>query len=164
MHNREAGVSDFSVDAVREQLLAVLQEAFEGPKRWSYFTDHGADAGLVGTVTMLNAAEASRPVGGTSIAAHVQHVLFGLAASSAWIRGDKTPRNWKDSWRTGAADQAAWSLMPERIRSGHEELRDAIASHALSSAEAMGGAVGAIAHVAYHLGAIRQKVLYQHKT
>jgi hypothetical protein len=30
--------------------------------------------------------------------------------------------------------------------------------HSMTSAEAGGGAIGAVAHAAYHLGAIRQKV------
>lgn len=149
------------MDVVIGQLVDVLREAFEGPpERWSYFTDTGADGGLLGTLAKLTAPEASRLWGGTSIAAHVHHVTFGLAASSAWIRGDRSPRDWQESWRISAVDDAAWSRMLDELRSGYKDLRQAIESHALSSVEAMGGAIGAIAHVAYHLGAIRQKVAY----
>ena len=41
----------------------------------------------------------------------------------------------------------------------YERLRRAVESHASSSDAAFGEAVGAIAHVAYHLGAIRQKIV-----
>ncbi len=75
-----------SIDSIITQLMAVLGEAFEGPKeRWSYFTDTGADAGMFATIGKLSAEEATRVLGETSIAAHVSHVLFGLEASAAWI-------------------------------------------------------------------------------
>lgn len=152
-------MAEISMDAVIEQLLGVLDEAFAGPpEAWSYFTDNSPDAGLLGTLATLSAAEASRPWGGTTIAAHVNHILFGLAASSAWIRGDRDPRNWQESWRVRAVDDAAWSRMLEELRRAYEDLRQAIQTHSSSSVEAMGEAIGAIAHVGYHLGAIRQKI------
>jgi hypothetical protein len=56
-------------------------------------------------------------------------------------------------------DDAAWKRLQEEIRIGHRDLRRAIESQGASSAEAMGGALAAVAHCAYHLGAIRQKVV-----
>jgi len=151
-------MAEISMDVVA-QLLDVLDEAFEPPQKgWTYFTDNRADAGLFGTLLKLSAAVASRPCGGTSIAAHVHHVIFGLEASAAWIRGDRTSRNWQESWRVSTVDDATWSGMLDELRSQYNELRRSIETSAASSAEAMGGAIGAIAHVAYHLGAIRQKV------
>jgi hypothetical protein len=152
-------MAEISMDAVRGQMLAVLKEAFEGPSQsWSYFTDHGVDGGLLGTLSGLNAARASRLWGGSSIAAHTHHAAFGLAASSAWIRGDRASRDWRESWQVSTVDDAAWAHLFEQLRHGYTDLRQAIESHAFSSVESVGGAVGAIAHAAYHLGAIRQKV------
>ncbi|HEX9942728.1 MAG TPA: hypothetical protein VGG03_11970 [Thermoanaerobaculia bacterium] len=151
---------DLSMEATIGQLLAVLCEAFEGAERWSYFTDHGADAGLLGTLGKLSAAEASRPTGGTTIAAHAHHVVFSLEASSAWIRGDRSRRNWAESWSVTTVDAAAWARLLEELEKGYRDLRQAIEAHASSSVEAMGGAAGAVAHMAYHLGAIRQKVAF----
>lgn len=144
------------------QLLAVLREALEGPpERWSYFTDNSPDAGLFGTLSSLGATDASRPVAGTSVAAHVHHVGWAMEATSAWIRGDRSRRNWKESWSVSAVDDAAWKRLREDLRHRYEELRQTIQTHALDGEEAFGGAVGAIAHVAYHLGAIRQKIAAQ---
>ncbi len=148
-----------SVDTAIEQLLAVLREAFEGPSpNWGYFTDRGAEGGLFGTLARLSAAEASRPLGGSSIAAHVHHVIFGLGVSSASVQGDHAPRDWRESWRVSAVNETDWLRMKEELRRKYEELRQAIVSHASASAECMGEAIGALAHVAYHLGAVRQKV------
>lgn len=150
---------EISLQTVIRQLVSVLREAFEGPPEpWSYFTDNRADAGLFGTLAPLSASDVSRPLAGTTIAAHVYHVTWAMAASSAWILGDRSPRDWQESWRVSTVDDTAWARTLEELRHGYTELRQAIESHALSSEEAAGGAVGAIAHAAYHLGAIRQKV------
>lgn len=141
------------------QLLAVLREALEGPpERWSYFTNNRPDAGMFGTLAPINAADASRPLAGTSIAAHTHHVMWGMGATSAWIRGDRSRRNWKESWQVSTVDETAWKRLLDDLRQRYEELRQTTASHAMSGEEAFGGAIAAIAHVAYHLGAIRQKL------
>lgn len=143
----------------RDQLLAVLQEAFEGPRQsWSYFTDPGPTSGFLGTVEALSAEEVSRPFGpsGNTIAAHAYHAAFGLAVSSAWIGGDRTPPNWRDSWKLKTVDDATWAKLRDQLQREYEDLTRVIESIDLSNPEALGGAVGAIAHTAYHLGAIRQ--------
>jgi hypothetical protein len=148
-----------SVDVMVDQLLAVLREAFEGSKQqWSYFTDGPADTALLGTLAKLSASQASQPIAGSSIAAHLHHVTFGLGASAGWISGDRSSRDWQESWRVKAVDEAAWSQLQQELRKGYKELQQAIESHGASSLEAAGGALGALAHIAYHLGAIRQKV------
>jgi hypothetical protein len=143
------------------QILDVLGEAFEGPKeRWSYFTDNRSDAGLFGTLGKLAAADASRTLGKTSIAAHVHHVIFGLDASARWIEGNRTTHDWKESWSTATVNDAEWARMREKLRSSYKDMRRDIELYASSSKESMGGVIGALAHVAYHLGAIRQKVSF----
>ncbi len=149
------------MEGVIDQLSAVLREALEGPKeRWSYFTDTGKDAGLFATLSRLSAAEASRVLGETTVAAHVAHVVFGLEASARWIEGDRTTRNWKESWSISKVDDGEWAHLKDRVRRGYVELQAAISRYAATSPEAMGGALGALAHAAYHLGAIRQKVTF----
>jgi hypothetical protein len=152
-------MTEITAEVVIGQLVSVLREAFEGPQeQWSYFADSGADAGLLGTLAKLSAAEASHPVGGTSVAAHVYHVRFALAASSAWIRGERKSNDWAASWRVNVVDNGGWTQLQEQLRTGYSELLQAIQAGAMTSLPAFGGAVGAIAHVAYHLGAIKQKV------
>jgi hypothetical protein len=153
-------MAEIGMDVVLGQILGVLAEAFDGPQQsWSYFTDSGRDSGLLGTLERLSAADASRILGRTSIAAHVHHVIFGLEASAAWIEGDRTTRKWSESWNLTEADDERWRRMREELRSGYRDLKKDIELFAASSAESMGGVVGALAHVAYHLGAIRQKAV-----
>ncbi len=153
-------MAEIEVKAVLGQQMAVLREAFEGPaQRWSYFTDHGPEGGLFGTLAVISSEDASRggERGGRTIAAHVYHVNFAMNVSAAWIRGDRTPRNWRESWHVNRVDEMAWQRLLEDLRVGYRDLRQAIESHGASTEEAAGGAIGAIAHLAYHLGAIRQK-------
>lgn len=152
-------MAEISLPMAVDQVNAVLREAFEGsPSSWSYFTDGPPESALFGTLAKLTAAEASQPIGGTSIAAHVQHTAFGLRVSAAWVRGDRGPNDWKESWAVTTVDDAAWARLQQQLRHDYEALFATIASHGGASVEAFGGAVGAVAHVAYHLGAIRQKL------
>jgi hypothetical protein len=148
-----------STDVAIEQVLAVLGEAFDGPaQKWSYFTEQGPESGLLSTLARLTAADASRAWNGSTIASHANHVHFGLVASAAWISGDRNPRDWSESWSLNAVDDAAWKRLQEEIRIGHGDLRRAIETNGASDAKAFGEMVAAVAHVAYHLAAIRQKI------
>jgi len=152
-------MSEVSLVEMRGQLLAVLREAFEGPSQaWSYFTDNNPEAGIFGTIGSKTAREASVVIGGTTIAAHVHHTAFALEASAAWIKGDRSSRDWKESWKTSTVDESFWTELRDRLRRAYVDLRSAIEQHGMASVEAVGGAIGAVAHAAYHLGAIRQKV------
>lgn len=153
-------MAEIGIDMAVGQLVAVLREGFEGAAQWSYFTDHGAGSGLLGTVAKLSAEETSEPRGGSSIVAHAYHTSFALQASAAWIRGDRSRRNWQESWSVTTLDAEGWKQLQEELRKRYEDLRRAIEEEAATSLEAFGGATGAVAHVAYHLGAIRQKVLF----
>ena len=150
-------MAQVSMQETIDQLLAVLQEGFEGPPgKWSYFTDNNPDAGLFGTLTKVDAAEASKDTGGSTIAGHVNHLIFSLTVSTAWIRGERSPQNWKESWRIQAATHEEWPVMLDKLREEYQNLRETVASHAIDDIQAMGASIGAAAHAAYHLGTIRQ--------
>jgi hypothetical protein len=150
-----------TIDAILNQLFAVLREAFEGPReRWSYFTDNRPEAGLFGTLASLDEAKVSRPLGASTIAAHVNHMIFAMEAAAAEISGDTTPRNWKESWALSTVDAEQWERLLGRLRTAFSALNTAIALNGVESTEAIGASIGALAHSAYHLGAVRQKVLF----
>jgi DinB superfamily len=144
------------------QLTAVLREAFEGSnEKWTYFLDNRPDVPLFATLAAISAAQASRPSGpsGSSIAGHVHHLAFSCAASAAWIRGERPTLNWDESWQVRSVTDAEWGALKDRLRQEYLALHEAIEQHALTSEEALGGSIGAVAHVAYHLATIRQKAL-----
>ena len=145
---------------VTTQLIAVLREAFDGPQnRWTYFTDNRPESGLFATLATLSSAQASKPSGpsGSSIAGHVHHLAFSCAASAAWIRGERQTLNWDESWQIRSVNDTQWATLKDRLKQDAAALLTAIEQHGLDSEEALGGSVGAVAHVAYHLAAIRHK-------
>ena len=150
---------EMSQEIVAAQIRAVLHEAFEGPPEgFAYFSDHGDDAGLLNQLNRITAEEASREIGGTTIAAHVHHLAFSLHASAAWLRGDRDRPNWPESWAVSSVDMAGWELEQEALREARDGLLAAVDAHAFRDEMTIGITLGNIAHIACHLGAIRQKV------
>jgi hypothetical protein len=151
-------------DGVTSQLLAVLKETIEGPgESGSFFLD--PNTGLLQTLETLSLdklglerAFASPAPGRPSIAAHVKHTSFHLHAICAWPRGDHSRRDWPSSFVLENHDAATWATLLEELKFEYADFQSVIREFATESDEALGGAVGGIVHVAYHLGAIRQLV------
>lgn len=148
------------ISSAIQQILGALKEGFEGPPpNWGYFSDRGPDAGFLALLEKMSAAEASRESGGTSVAGHVHHLAFSLEAAVAYIEGDVSPRNWAESWSVKTVDETEWTKLKERLRAGYESMKKTISSRATDGVAQLGLSVGAATHVAYHLGAVRQKML-----
>ena len=143
-------------------LTRMLREAFEGPPGpWTYFTDTAPGTGVFGTIGGLTAAQASK-VGGpgrTTIAGHIHHLTSSLALSTTGLRGGSPSRDRSRSWTVSTVDDAEWAASRARLRDEYQELLVAVETHALWDEDALGVVMGAIAHTAYHLGAIRQRLL-----
>jgi len=142
-------------------LTRMLREAFEGPPGpWAYFTDTSPGTGVFGTISGLSGAAASQ-VGGpgrTTIAGHVHHLSSSLALSTLGLRGQSTSRDRGRSWMVSRVDDTGWADLQARLRREYESLRVAVETHAVWDEDALGVAICAIAHAAYHLGAIRQRL------
>jgi len=142
-------------------LTRMLREAFEGPPGpWTYFTDTAPGTGIFGTIGGVSAAEASRQggPGHTTIAGHVHHLSASVALSTRGLRGESAARDRSRSWTVSAVDDTGWADVRARLRREYEGLLVAMATHARWDEDALGVAIGAIAHAAYHLGAIRQRL------
>lgn len=146
---------EFAVD----QILAVLTEGIEGPRTaLTYFLDKGPDTGLRNMLGGVSAVDASRSIGGNSIAAHAHHLVFSARVFGMFIAGDRRRHDWQESWRVSAVDDAEWNALRGEVLTSYDELRNIVREHARTDAAAMGGAVGVAAHLAYHIGAMRQKI------
>jgi len=157
-------MSDVPPVVIATLLTRILREAFDGPPGpWTYFTDTTAAAGVLGTVSGLSAAEASRPggPGRTTIAGHVNHLCSSLALTTRAMRGGPAARDRSTTWTVAAVDAAQWADLQGRLRREFAALLVAVESRAAWDEDSLGDAVGAIAHTAYHLGAIRQRLAVQ---
>ena len=139
--------------------LELLRETFEGPSGPStYFIDNDPKAGFFGAIDALTSAQASRPMrpGGPTVAGHVFHSGFHLDMSTAWLNGDRADRDWGKSWEVGRVDDAAWAALRQQFRGQYEAFQRAVTSEPADGGESFSTILGAIAHAAYHLGAVKQ--------
>ena len=104
-------------------------------------------------------AHASHAVlGGASVAAHVDHLRYGLSLMNRWSAGEHpfVDANWAASWRMTEVSEAEWRELRARLGDeAHRWLEALRVPREVDEAE-LNGLVGSIAHLAYHLGAIRQ--------
>jgi hypothetical protein len=149
-------------------ILDILQEAVEGgaPGQGTSFldgtaTDGTGNHGLIATLAALRADQASDPTAlGLSVAAHAAHMAFHLEVGVRWGQGERGPFNWKGSFGSGRVTPEEWIAIQARVKAAYEALR-ALAKQPNPdepSEDTAGGLAGASAHVAYHLGAVRQTI------
>ena len=142
-------------------LTRMLREAFEGPPGpWTYFTDTSPGSGVFATIDGLSAAQASRVggPGGTTIAGHMQHLSSSIGLSTRALLGESAARDRTRSWTVATVNDAEWTGVRARLRDAYQQLLVAVQTRATWDEDALGTAMGAIAHAAYHLGAVRQRL------
>jgi hypothetical protein len=146
---------------VVESVLTLLKETFEGPSGPStYYIDNDPKAGLFGAIDALSPSEASRAPkpGVNSIAAHAHHIAFHVEMSSAWLHGDRKDRDWAKSWDVQEVDAKEWDAERRGVRAEYAKLVRAIRDVPAAIGESLPTTLGALAHAAYHLGEIRQRI------
>ena len=141
-------------------LTTLFGELVDGaPERNSYMLN-GGDPGLLRSLDRLSASAASASTqGGASIAAHVEHVRYGLSLMNRWAGGEPNPfatADWSAAWKTTAVSDAEWERLRAELRDEAHRWREALGRPRELGTVELNGIVGSIAHLAYHLGAIRQ--------
>lgn len=142
-------------------LALLFSELTDGaPRDGSAFILNSGDAGLLGSLERLSAAAASQSTNdGATIAAHAQHVRYGLSLMNRWAREGGNPfadATWDAAWKISTVDEPAWNEIRAGLREEGHRWREALASPREVSDAELAGMIGSIAHMSYHLGAIRQ--------
>ena len=146
---------------VGSALAGLWSELADGVARGSgAFVLNSGDAGLLRSLDRLTAEEASRSVNaGATIAAHAQHVRYGLSLMNRWAREGGNPfadATWDAAWKMSAVDAATWQEIRSGLRDEAARWREVLISPREVSDVELAGMIGSLAHLAYHLGAIRQ--------
>jgi hypothetical protein len=142
-------------------LAGLFSELVDGtPGAGGAFILNSGDPGLLRSLDKLSAAEASRSVnGGATIAAHAQHVRYGLSLMNRWAAEGGDPfadATWDAAWKVSAVDPPGWDAIRRGLdQEAHRWLEVLGRGREVSHVE-LSGMIGSIAHLAYHLGAIRQ--------
>jgi|SRR6185436_12086338 len=124
------------------------------------FVLNTGDIGLLGSLDKLSAADASRSAnGGATIAAHAQHVRYGLSLMNRWADEGGNPfadATWDAAWKLSAVGDAQWQEIRDGLRDETSRWTRVLESGREASGVEFTGMVASIVHLAYHLGAIRQ--------
>ena len=140
------------------RLFSELVDGTHGQK--DAFVLNTGDVGLLRSLDKLSAVDASRSVnGGATIAAHAQHVRYGLSLMNRWAVEGGDPfadATWDEAWKTSGVDLPAWQKIRDGLRDeAHRWLQVLKSGREVTDVE-FTGMIASIAHFAYHLGAIRQ--------
>jgi len=147
---------------IAPSLVTLLSEiALGAPRGGSAYVLNGGDPGLLASLDELSAEQASRSRdGGATIAAHVDHVRYGLSLMNRWAAGENPfpEADWSAAWRTTAVDDARWAELRRALRDEVERWRAALHAPREVGPVELEGMIASIVHLAYHLGAVRQIV------
>ena len=142
-------------------LSRLFSELVDGTSgRGNAFVLNTDDIGLLRSLEKLSAADASRSVNeGATIAAHAQHVRYGLSLMNRWAREGGNPfadAKWDEAWKISAVDDGIWDEIRAGLRDETQRWLEMLRAPRECSAIELTGMISSVAHLAYHLGAIRQ--------
>jgi hypothetical protein len=145
--------------SVLPTLLSELVNGSPDPKVGTYMLNRG-DRGLLDALDKLSASAASATSqGGASIAAHVDHLRYGFSLLNRWAAGEVTPwktADWTASWKKSTVSDDEWQTLRDELRREAREWIEALRTPRDVDDKQLGWITGSVAHLAYHLGAIRQ--------
>ena len=142
-------------------LATLFSELADGAKGGgNAFILNSGDAGLLRSIDRLSAAEASASVNeGATIAAHARHLSYGLSLINRWTREGGNPfadAKWDDAWKTSRVDDTEWLRIRRELAAEAHAWCATLGEDREVNAIELSGMIASIAHLAYHLGAIRQ--------
>lgn len=140
-------------------LTTVFEELTHGAPETGGFVLNRGDVGLLRALDALPAEAASRIHGdSSSVAAHVEHLRYGLSLMNRWAEGENpfADANWAASWAHVEVSESEWAERRAALRRETEAWLSVLGRARDVGTVELNGMIGSIAHLAYHLGAIRQ--------
>src|SRR5215472_8286723 len=131
-------------------LMGELVRGSPDPRNGTYMLNRG-DRGLVDSLDKLSASAASAPnAGGPSIAAHVDHLRYGLEMLNRWARGEPTPwkeMDWTASWKKTSVSDAEWRALRDDLCQEADAWIVALRTPREVNARELGWVAGSVAHL-----------------
>lgn len=141
-------------------LSTLLRELLDGADPVTAWTLNPGDPGLFKSLDKLSAADASAvpAAGGSSIAAHVDHLRYGLELLNRWSRGENPflDANYSASWHRVTVTETEWRQLRDRFSAEARTWQNNIRQPRRLTDDELNAVFGSVVHLAYHLGAIRQ--------
>ena len=147
------------LNTVLPALLSELVNGSPDPSVGTFMLNRG-DLGLLHALDRISATSASTTnTGGATIAAHTDHIRYGLELLNRWAGGEASPwktADWTASWRKRTVTDDEWRRLRADLRREAETWQRHLGTLDGLGDTAMKWVAGSVAHLAYHLGAIRQ--------
>jgi hypothetical protein len=140
-------------------VATLLRELTHGAAPTGGYVLNKGDAGLLASLERLSAVEASSAAhGGATIAAHVAHVSYGVSLMNRWRAGEDPfeSADWSLAWKIGVVSDAEWSRLRDELRKEVDGQLSAFKTPRELTPIELNGVIAEVAHLAYHMGAIRQ--------
>jgi hypothetical protein len=146
----------------KESYLELLNELVMGKtQEYTWVIDREPGHGIIGTVEQLSAEDASYSIteGGSTVAAHTEHVRWSLQLALKFFKGENPKPDWAESWRIKMVDDKQWKKLQVDLKDTYTAIRTAVEKRDdWSDTRFVTGTLAILPHLAYHLGAIRQMV------
>jgi hypothetical protein len=140
-------------------LPTLFAELVDGASQSEAYMLNRSDPGLLRSLDKLSATAASSitPTG-SSIAAHVDHLRYGLSLMNRWSAGESPfdDADWRTSWRRTRVTAAQWKQLRDELAAEAHRWLDTLKTPREIDQSELNSVAGSIAHLAYHVGAIRQ--------
>lgn len=146
---------------LHRSLETLFRELIDGPDANAAWVLNGGDVGLLRSVETLTASTASAaPMsGGATIAAHLDHVRYGLSLLNRWSHGEQDPwskADWTASWKRSAVNDREWAELQQQLGAEARTWLETLRAPRDYSERELNDVLASVAHLAYHFGAIRQ--------
>lgn len=145
-------------------LTALLKETlFRADPRYGYLLNSG-DSGFVETLKPITATQASALPGEDRrpIVSHANHILYSIELANRALNGDSSAylnADWSAAWELESVDDQQWQQLKVRCEQEAHLLIEHINQPQEWTELTLTGSLSIPAHVAYHLGSIRQILL-----
>jgi hypothetical protein len=145
--------------ALADSFSTLFGELVDGPPGTTCFVLNRGDVGLLRSLDKLSAEAASESSeGGATIAAHIDHLRYGLSLMNRWSGGENPwdDADWTRSWQISKVSDAEWKKLRADLGSEIRRWLAALQTPREMDQIEVTGAIASVVHLAYHLGAIRQ--------
>ena len=152
-------------DSLEVRALSTLlrETLLRADRQYAYLLNPG-EPGLVETLKPLSAETASKPPapGRKPIAAHANHVLYGIELANRALSGEEgvyEGADWALAWTLETVSEQQWQDLVNRLEQQSKTLIEQVSQPREWNEVMLTGAFSVAAHTAYHLGAVRQMLL-----
>jgi hypothetical protein len=146
---------------LHRSVQSLFRELIDGPDTSGAWVLNTGDGGMLRSLDALTASAASvaPAAGGATIAAHLDHVRYGLSLMNRWNQGEQDPwstADWTTSWKRSVVDEQEWATLRRDFDAEARSWLDALSVPREYSERELNDVLASIVHLAYHLGAMRQ--------